>query len=100
VSNRAAAWQIARIALDGTVTHLLTLPSASYSTHAVRSGGYVVGTTYELDNDVSPAGWTRGSLWGSVDGWSWEKLLDVPQLDPKEDCAPTCTGSSSLASRS
>ena len=77
--------QIARIALDGTVTHLLTLPSASYSTHAVRSGGYVVGTTYELDNDVSPAGWTRGSLWGSVDGWSWEKLLEVPQLDPKED---------------
>jgi hypothetical protein len=77
--------QIARIALDGTVMHLLTLPSASYSTHAVRSGGYVVGTTYELDNDVSPAGWTRGSLWGSVDGWSWEKLLDVPQLDPKED---------------
>ena len=25
------------------------------------------------------------SLWGSVDGWSWEKLLEVPQLDPKED---------------
>jgi len=77
--------QIARIAPDGTVTHLLTLPSASYSTHAVRSGGYLVGTTYELDNDVSPAGWTRGSLWGSVDGLSWEKLLEVPQLDPKED---------------
>jgi len=77
--------QIARIALDGTVTHLLTLPSASYSTHAVRSGGYVVGTTYELYNDVSPAGWTRGSLWGSVEGWSWEKLLEVPQLDSKED---------------
>jgi len=77
--------QIARIALDGTVTHLLTLPSASYSTHAVRSGGYVVGTTYELYNDVSPAGWTRGALWGSVDGLSWEKLLEVPQLDPKED---------------
>src|SRR5438874_6641244 len=31
--------QIARIAPDGTVTHLMTLPSASYSTHAVRSGG-------------------------------------------------------------
>jgi hypothetical protein len=77
--------QIARIALNGTVTHILTLPSASYSTHAVRSGGYLVGTTYELDSDVSPAGWTRGSLWGSVDGWSWEKLLDVPQLDSKED---------------
>ena len=77
--------QVARIAFDGTVTHLLTLPSASYSTHAVRSGGYVVGSTYELYSDVSPAGWTRGSLWGSVDGWSWEKLLEVPQLDPKED---------------
>src|SRR5438874_500002 len=38
--------QIARIAPDGTVTHLMTLPSASYSTHAVRSGGYMVGTTY------------------------------------------------------
>ena len=45
----------------------------------------MVGTTYELYNDVSPPGWTRGSLWGSVDGWSWEKLMEVPQLDPKED---------------
>ena len=76
---------IARIALDGTVTHHITLPSASYSTHAVGAGGYVVGATYEVDNDISPLGWTRGSLWGSGDGEHWEKLLDVPQLDPTDD---------------
>ena len=76
---------VARIGLDGTVTGYQTLPSASYSTHAIRAGGYVVGATYELDSDVSPPGWSQGSLWGSADGTRWEKLLDVPQLDAKQD---------------
>jgi hypothetical protein len=76
---------VARIHLDGSVDHLFTLPSASYSTHAIAGGGYVVGSTYELDNDVSPAGWTSGSLWGSGDGLSWEKLLEVAQLDAHDD---------------
>jgi hypothetical protein len=76
---------IARIGLDGSVTRYQTLPSASYSTHAIRAGGYVVGATYEVDSDVSPPGWTHGSLWGSADGTSWEKLLDVPRLDAKQD---------------
>ena len=76
---------IARIGLDGSVTRYQTLPSASYSTHAIRAGGYVVGATYELDADVSPAGWRQASLWGSADGVHWEKLLDVPQLDAKQD---------------
>jgi len=71
---------VARIGVDGSVAHRLTLPSASYSTHAISTGGFVVGTTYEVDNDVSPAGWTRGSLWGSGDGVQWKKLLDVPRL--------------------
>jgi hypothetical protein len=71
---------VARIGVDGTVAHHLTLPSASYSTHAISTGGFVVGTTYEVDNDVSPAGWTRGSLWGSGDGVQWKKVLDVPRL--------------------
>jgi hypothetical protein len=76
---------IATIGIDGTVNRYLPLPSASYSTHAIRAGGYVVGATYEIDNDVSPSGWTRGSLWGSADGVSWEKLLEVPQLEPNLD---------------
>jgi hypothetical protein len=76
---------IARIRLDGSVDHLFTLPSASYSTHAIAAGGYVVGATYELYNDVSPLGWTSGSLWGSSDGLSWEKLLEVAQLDAHDD---------------
>jgi hypothetical protein len=71
---------VARIGVDGSVAHHLTLPSASYSAHAISTGGLVVGTTYEVDNDVSPAGWTRGSLWGSGDGVQWKKLLDVPRL--------------------
>src|SRR5439155_23673676 len=76
---------IGRIGLDGTVTHLQTLPSASYSTHAISTGGFVVGATYEYGSDVSPAGWTRGSLWGSGDGVQWKKLLDVPQLSSTDD---------------
>ena len=77
--------QIARIALDGTETDYQQLPTASYSTYAVGAGGYLVGATYETGNDVSPPGWTRGSLWGSGDGIRWQKLLDVPQLDPNDD---------------
>jgi hypothetical protein len=76
---------IARIGLEGTITHYQTLPSASYSTHAIRAGGYVVGASYEIDTDVSPPGWTRASLWGSADGTRWDQLIDVPQFDPKAD---------------
>jgi photosystem II stability/assembly factor-like uncharacterized protein len=76
---------IARIGIDGSITRYLTLPSPSYSTHAVGSGGYVVGATYEQGIDVSPVDWTRGSLWGSGDGEHWAKLLDVPRLDPTGD---------------
>jgi hypothetical protein len=77
--------QIARIGLDGTETDYQQLPSASYSTHAVSTGGYVVGATYEIDNDVSPSGWTRGSVWGSGDGVHWQKLLEVPRLSSSDD---------------
>src|SRR5437762_2615509 len=77
--------QIARVALDGTETDYQQLPTASYSTHAISAGGYVVGATYETSNDISPPGWTRGSLWGSGDAIRWQKLLDVPQLDPNDD---------------
>ena len=76
---------IARIHLDGSVDHVFTLPSASYSTHAIARGGYVVGATYEIDNDVSPPGWTHGSLWGSGDDRHWEKLLDVSRFDAHDD---------------
>jgi hypothetical protein len=76
---------VTRIGLDGSVRHLVTLPSASYSTHAISTGGFVVGTTYEVASDVSPAGWTRGSLWGSGDGVHWKKLLDVPRLSSNGD---------------
>jgi len=76
---------VARIGVGGPVSHLATLPSASYSTHAVSTGGFVIGTTYEVFSDVSPAGWTRGSLWGSGDGVQWKKLLDVPRLSSTDD---------------
>src|SRR5437588_707848 len=56
---------IARIHLDGSVDHLFTLPSASYSTHAIAGGGYVVGATYEVNTDVSPPGRTSGSPAGT-----------------------------------
>jgi len=77
--------QIARIALDGTETDHLQLPSASYSTHAISGGGYLVGATHEEGADVEAPGWRRGSLFGSADGLHWSKLLEVPQLDPNDD---------------
>jgi hypothetical protein len=78
--------QIARIALDGTETDYLTLPSASYSTHALRStGGYVVGATHEDGADVEAPGWTNGTLWGSGDGAHWQKLVTISQAQPNDD---------------
>ncbi len=77
--------QIAHIALDGTETDYLGLPSASYSTHAISGGGYVVGTTHEEGADVEAPGWNRGALFGSGDGVHWRKLLEVPQAAANED---------------
>ena len=78
--------QIANIALDGSETDFVTLPSASYSTHAVRStGGYVVGTTHEEGADVEAPGWTNGTLWSSGDGTSWQQVLTISQASPNDD---------------
>ncbi len=77
---------VARIGLDKTVTDYVTLPSASYSTHAVSSGGYVVGATREQGADVTPSSVTTGSLWGSGDGVHWAKLLDVQEASTVDDC--------------
>jgi len=77
--------QIARIAPDGTETDYLQLPSSSYSTHQISTGGFVVGATHEEWNDVEPPGWNRGSLFGSGDGVHWQKLLEVAQLVSGDD---------------
>jgi hypothetical protein len=77
---------VARIGLDKTVTDYVTLPSASYSTHAVSSGGYVVGATREQGADVTPSSVTTGSLWGSGDGVHWARLLDVQEASTVDDC--------------
>ncbi|HEY2030784.1 MAG TPA: exo-alpha-sialidase, partial [Myxococcales bacterium] len=55
------------------------------STHAISGGGYVAGVTREVDNDVTPAGVTNGSLWGSADGVSWSQMLTVPRLNANDD---------------
>ncbi|HEY2028328.1 MAG TPA: hypothetical protein VGH20_03875, partial [Myxococcales bacterium] len=68
---------VAKITATGVVTNLVQLPAASYSTHAISGGGYVAGVTREVDNDVTPAGVTNGSLWGSADGVSWSQMLTV-----------------------
>ena len=77
--------QIARIALDGTETDYLTLPSASYSAHTVRSGGFVVGATHEEGADVEAPGYTSASLWGSGDGVHWQELLVLRQASAGDD---------------
>ena len=76
---------IARLGLDGSVTNYLVLPGPSYSTHTVKSGGYVLGVTRENGGDVYPPGFDSGQLWGSGDGVHWSKLLDVPVLSHSED---------------
>ncbi|HTO99598.1 MAG TPA: hypothetical protein VMK66_21260, partial [Myxococcales bacterium] len=77
--------QIARIGLNGAETDSFELPSASYSTHAISGGGYVVGATHEEGADVEAPGWNRGSLFGSGDGVHWRKLFEVPQADASDD---------------
>jgi hypothetical protein len=76
--------QVARIDLNGVETDYAALPSASYSTHAIASGGYVIGTTHEVGADVESAGWSNGSIWGSGDGMQWTQLLTIPQAQPND----------------
>ncbi|HEX4381990.1 MAG TPA: sialidase family protein, partial [Myxococcales bacterium] len=76
---------VAKITATGKVTDFVTLPAASYSTHALSIGGYVAGVTREVDNDVTPANVTNGSLWGSGDGVTWNQLLTVPRLNADDD---------------
>jgi len=77
--------QIAHLALNGVETDYFQLPSASYSTHAIANGGYVVGTTHEEGADVEAPGWNRGALFGSGDGVHWRKLFEVPQATAGDD---------------
>ena len=78
--------RIVNIGIGGKLTSYVTLPSPSYSTHAIRGGGYVVGVTRESgETDVPPAGYDSGALWGSADGVSWKELLRVDRLDPTDD---------------
>ncbi|HUJ24394.1 MAG TPA: hypothetical protein VLW85_00135 [Myxococcales bacterium] len=77
--------QIAHLALDGTETDYAQLPSASYSSHAVAGGGFVVGTTHEEGADVEASGHTDGTLWGSGDGVHWQQILTVHQAQPGDD---------------
>jgi len=73
---------IFRLAPDGTVTRLANLPSQSYSIHAMRAGGFLVGTTREPLDVYPPPGEENTYVYGSADGESWSELARFPRIDP------------------
>jgi hypothetical protein len=76
---------LARVRPGGGYTHLLRLPGPAYSTHAIRSGGYVVGAAREANGDIYPPDEVSAHLFGSADGEVWDEHLSLPRADPTAD---------------
>lgn len=73
---------IAQLAPDGTYVELALLTGPAYSTCALRSGGFVVGSARESGGDVYPPNEVSAHVWGSLDGIDWQDLRSYPRLDP------------------
>jgi hypothetical protein len=77
--------RIVQLTPGGIYTGLYALPGPSYSTHAVRGGGFVVGAAREPGGDIYPPGEVSAHVVGSLDGVTWEELLSYPRLDANEN---------------
>ena len=76
---------VARVGRAGGYTLLQQIPGPAYSTHAIGSGGFVVGAAREANGDLYPPGEVSAHLLGSVDGLTWDDLLSFPRANPNED---------------
>ena len=76
---------VARVGRAGGYTLLRQIPGPAYSTHAIGSGGFVVGAAREANGDLYPPGEVSAHLLGSVDGLTWDDLLSFPRANPNED---------------
>ena len=69
---------ILRLAPDGTVTKLTSIPGPSYSLHALRAGGFLSGVTRET-NEFYPPDNVSAHLFGSLDGEGWAEVAQYPR---------------------
>jgi hypothetical protein len=76
---------VIQLAPDGTYVQLALLTGPAYSTHAVRGGGFVVGSAREPGGDVYPPGEVSAHVWASLDGLDWEDLRRYPRLSSTEN---------------
>jgi photosystem II stability/assembly factor-like uncharacterized protein len=72
------------VSRDDEMTEVHGLPGPSYSILRLRSGGYVLGTTREIDGDVYPDGDVSAHLFYSADGRTWKEFQAFPRQSPTE----------------
>jgi hypothetical protein len=76
---------IVQLTPSGLSTELYLLPGPATSTHAIRGGGFVVGTARAPGRNLSPPSEVSAHVVGSLDGVTWEELLRYSRLDANED---------------
>ncbi len=76
---------VATVDATGTYAHLVDLTGPAYSTHAIRSGGFVIGAARESNGDLYAAGEVSAHVFGSADGVNWEDLLSYPRASDVDD---------------
>ncbi|MBS2029741.1 MAG: exo-alpha-sialidase [Deltaproteobacteria bacterium] len=76
---------IATLAINGAYNELAQIIGPSYAIHAIRSGGYVVGSEREPDGDIYPPGEVSAHVYASPDGVSWQQVLDYPRLNSTDN---------------
>ncbi|WP_242394897.1 WD40/YVTN/BNR-like repeat-containing protein [Anaeromyxobacter oryzisoli] len=71
---------VVSLSLSGAYDRGAPLPGPSYSIHALRGGGYLVGAAREPDGDVYPD--DSAHLLASADGRTFQEVFACPRLDP------------------
>lgn len=76
---------VATLTPQGDYRELSAITGPAYSTHALRSGGFVVGAAREPGGDIYPPGEVSAHLYTSPDGERWTRALDYPRLSSSEN---------------
>ena len=76
---------IATLTIAGAYNELIQIIGPSYAIHAIRSGGYIVGSEREPDDDIFPPGEVSAHVYASPDGVSWQRVLDYPRLNSADN---------------
>src|SRR6185295_15402612 len=76
---------IATLSFGGAYRELMQISGPSYSSHRIRSGGFLVGSEREPGGDIYPPDEISAHLYGSADGVRWAELRRFQRLSSSEN---------------